>query len=72
MRIVLAIVLALMGASSTMASPTPEPASPPAPTVGPAQPTELEVGAELFSREWVADDPRSAGGTGLGSDANAE
>jgi len=30
------------------------------------------VGAELFSRAWVADDPRSADGAGLGSDANAE
>lgn len=32
----------------------------------------LDRGRELFGREWVADDPRSAGGKGLGPDANAE
>ncbi|MBX2797823.1 MAG: hypothetical protein KTR31_09150 [Myxococcales bacterium] len=31
-----------------------------------------EVGRELFAREWIADDPRSAGGRGLGENANAE
>lgn len=30
------------------------------------------VGEELFSREWVTNDPRSAAGTGLGEHANAE
>ncbi|MFT6162699.1 MAG: CxxC motif-containing protein (DUF1111 family), partial [Myxococcota bacterium] len=30
------------------------------------------VGRDLFVREWVANDPRSAAGSGLGEQANAE
>ena len=39
--------------------------------VGPSA-AELEHGAELFRREWIPNDPRSAAGHGLGDEANAE
>ncbi len=32
----------------------------------------LRAGHELFTREWVVNDPRSASGSGLGDNANAE
>ncbi len=61
MRTGLVIVIALTGATTTVAS-----------TLLTADSAEHEVGRELFTREWVANDPRSAAGAGLGEQANAE